>query len=280
MPNADTSIADYSGEFTRKVETALLDIWGRLGEYRDHLVLVGGLAPRYIVAPRGTRDYDAASSHCGTMDIDFGISLAVADTEQYKQIYTILTEAGFANARNERGNRQHHSFVKGTAENAVVIDFLTPTYHGPANSLMHRVDGEISAIQTKGLGLALKSPLKCTISGTNSAGDQVEEIVNVCRPVAYIILKALAFDGRRKDKDVYDMMFVLEHYQNGVDSVIGEITGEDRDAASFADALSALERHFKGIGYSGPRAYERFCGEVNSAPRAYAAVRRFLELCG
>ena len=63
MPDFNTSIHDYNNILTQKVETALLDIWGRLGEYRDYLVLIGGLAPRYITAPKGALDY-SISSHC------------------------------------------------------------------------------------------------------------------------------------------------------------------------------------------------------------------------
>ena len=80
MPDFNTSIRDYNSSLTQKVETALLDIWGRLGEYRDYLVLIGGLAPRYITAPKGTLDY-SVSPHCGTMDIDFGVSIALSDAE-------------------------------------------------------------------------------------------------------------------------------------------------------------------------------------------------------
>ena len=47
------------------VEKGLLDIWGRLGEYRDFLVVIGGLVPRYITAPEGTSDYDATSLNSG-----------------------------------------------------------------------------------------------------------------------------------------------------------------------------------------------------------------------
>jgi hypothetical protein len=42
MPDFNTSIHDYNNILTQKVETALLDIWGRLVEYRDYLVLLAG----------------------------------------------------------------------------------------------------------------------------------------------------------------------------------------------------------------------------------------------
>ena len=68
MPDINTRITDYNQTITQMVEKGLLDIWGRLGEYRDFLVVIGGLVTRYITAPEGISDYDA-TTHCGTMDI-------------------------------------------------------------------------------------------------------------------------------------------------------------------------------------------------------------------
>ena len=58
MPDINTRITDYNQTITQMVEKGLLDIWGRLGEYREFLVVVGGLVPRYITAPEGTSDAD------------------------------------------------------------------------------------------------------------------------------------------------------------------------------------------------------------------------------
>ena len=276
MPDTNTSFRDYNRSFTQRVESALLDVWALLGEYRDDLVLVGGLAPRYITAPQNTLDY-SLTRHCGTMDIDFGVSVAVSNRARYKEIIDILKGAGFENAVNDRGNLKHHSFVKKSGEKEIVIDFLTTQYDGPDDSRMHMITDDISAIQTQGLGLGFINPLKCAVRREASNGAVSEEIINVCRPVAYIVLKALAFDKRRKDKDVYDLIFVLENYKSGVDSVIAEILPEDIKAPSFSAALECLERHFRDVNYDGPAAYANFMGDSTLKPQAFAIVKEFLE---
>ena len=277
MPEINTRITDYSRTITQMVEKGLLDIWGRLGEYRDFLVVIGGLVPRYITAPEGSSDYDA-TTHCGTMDIDFGISLAVTDDEKYKDICEILLENGYRNRLNDRGRLQRHSFVKGEGADALIIDFLTPKYAGPEDSLMHKMSDELSAIQTKGLGLALKDPRKVRLSGINANGDKVEEIINICRPAAFIPLKALAFDGRRKDKDIYDLVFVLTHYRQGIQSVVGETTKDDLASEYFQEALECLRRHFRDITYVGPAAYANFCGRPDTRALAFSTVQSYLKL--
>ena len=277
MPEIITRITDYSRTITQMVEKGLLDIWGRLGEYRDFLVVIGGLVPRYITAPEGTSDYDA-TTHCGTMDIDFGISLAVSDDEKYKDICEILLENGYRNRLNDRGRLQRHSFVKGEGADALIIDFLTPKYAGPKDSLMHKMSDELSAIQTKGLGLALKDPRKVRLSGVNANSDKVEELINVCRPAAFIPLKALAFDGRRKDKDIYDLVFVLTHYRQGIQSVVGETTKDDLASEYFQEALECLRRHFRDITYVGPAAYANFCGRPDTRALAFSTVQSYLKM--
>ena len=277
MPDINTRITDYSQTITQMVEKGLLEIWGRLGEYRDFLVVIGGLVPRYITAPEGTIDYDV-TTHCGTMDIDFGISLAVSDDEKYKEISEILLENGYRNRLNDRGRQQRHSFVKGDGADALIIDFLTPKYAGPENSLMRKMSSELSAIQTKGLGLALREPRKVRLAGINANGDNVEEIINVCRPAAFIPLKALAFDGRRKDKDSYDLVFVLTHYHQGVQSVVNETTQDDFASEYFQEALECLRRHFRDITYVGPAAYANFCGRPDLRALAFSTIQSYLNL--
>jgi hypothetical protein len=277
MPDVNTRITDYNHTITQMVEKGLLDIWGRLGEYLDFLVVIGGLVPRYITAPDGTSDYNM-TTHCGTMDIDFGISLAVSDDEKYKEISEILMENGYHNRLNARGRQQRHSFVKGDGTDALIIDFLTPKYAGPTDSLMHKMSSELSAIQTKGLGLALREPRKVRLAGVNANGDNVEEIINVCRPAAFIPLKALAFDGRRKDKDIYDLVFVLMHYQQGVQSVVDETTTDDFASEYFQEALECLRRHFRDITYVGPAAYANFCDRQDLRALAFSTVQSYLNL--
>ena len=53
MPDINTHITDYSKTMTQLVEKGLLDLWGRLGEYRDYLVIVGGLVRGILLHQKG-----------------------------------------------------------------------------------------------------------------------------------------------------------------------------------------------------------------------------------
>jgi hypothetical protein len=268
--------ADYDATCTDLAERVLLEVWGRLGEFHDYLVLVGGLVPRYLV----TQPREQAAMpplHCGTMDVDLGVSLAVADARTYETIRAALIDRlGFEPGRNPAGREQRHSFLKTINGVPVSLDFLTTQYGGP-KTLVRAVERSLSAIQVEGLGLALTAPSRVTIRGVSLSGARTVEKVNVCRPVPYVVLKALAFEKRRERKDAYDLVYVLRYYKDGPSSLAAEATAEERSAESFAHAAESLRTRFESTEHDGPVAYADFVGrEAGAAAQAFAAVQEFL----
>jgi hypothetical protein len=113
--------AGYSQGGTTLAERGLLEVWRHLGKYHKHMVLVGGLVPRYLVGPPR---HGGQPLHCGSLDVDLGVGLAVADEKTYASIRQRLTDSmGFVPGRNAKGNDQRHSFVKHTNEGDIVIYF-------------------------------------------------------------------------------------------------------------------------------------------------------------
>ena len=70
----------YPKNSLEQAEAALLTVWRSLEVYHPHLVLIGGLAVRYL-----TRKRVAGLPGAVTMDVDFGVALA-ADGGQYDTI--------------------------------------------------------------------------------------------------------------------------------------------------------------------------------------------------
>ena len=267
---------DYDATRTELAERVLLEVWGVLGEFHDYLVLVGGLVPQYLVTER--RELAATPPpHCGTTDVDLGVSLAVTDANTYETILAALTDRlGFEPGRNPAGREQRHSFVKTINGLPINVDFLTTRYDGPP-TLVRALERSLSAIQVEGLGLALTAPLRVTIRGVNLSGAKTSERVNVCRPVPFVVLKALAFEKRRERKDAYDLVYVLRFYKDGPSSLAAEVTAEERAAESFAHAVESLQTRFESTEHDGPIAYAEFVDrEAGAAVQAFAAVQEFL----
>ena len=103
----------------------MLTAWASLSRYHDHLVLVGGLAVKYLTKP-------GAGLLPGpvTMDVDLGVTLAI-EGGQYGTIADDLTGQGF---RREDGR-----YVRQFEAMKVFIDFLTE--HPKATTGTVIVDG-------------------------------------------------------------------------------------------------------------------------------------------
>lgn len=269
-------ITGYTSTKTSLAERGLLYIWRHMGKLKPHLVLVGGMVPKYLV---GKPIHKKQKPHCGSMDVDLGVSLAVKDAKTYANIRNRLTKSmGFEPGKNVKGNDQRHSFVKVTEDGEVLVDFLTVNYNGPAQSI-RSVEKNLSAIQTEGLGLALINPIEVDVSGELFSGGHVVEKIRVCRSIPYMVLKALAFDDRGARKDSYDLVYTLRYYKDGPSSIAAEITDEERKAESFQHAIDVLGSRYKTISSDGVEAYARFVGEDLAVNRnaAYAAVQEFLK---
>lgn len=77
------SFAEYSPRSLAGAEAALLTAWASLERFHDELVLVGGLAVKYLTTPETGLLPGAV-----TMDVDLGVTSA-ADGGQYAHWRTI-----------------------------------------------------------------------------------------------------------------------------------------------------------------------------------------------
>ena len=94
-----TSAGDYDATVTELCERALVTVIGNAGFWGRRLYLVGGLVPRYLVAPGSS----AAPAHVGSRDVDLAVVLAssaVANDPFVVGSIAILRER-FADARND-----------------------------------------------------------------------------------------------------------------------------------------------------------------------------------
>jgi hypothetical protein len=267
--------AHYSRERTELAERVLLEAWSRLGDYRQHLVLIGGLVPRYITVQSAVSQ-SQVPRHCGTMDVDLGVSLAVRDLRTYKSIRGTLSDMGFLPGFNDAGNERLHSFEKEINGININIDFLTTKYDGPEDSLMRGVEEELRAIQVEGLGLAFNDPLIREISGELISGGKTTEMVKICRPIPFVTLKALAFDKRHEPKDSYDLVYVIQNSAGSIRDLAAQITKDEKSAGTFKHSVDILRKRFESIDHDGPVKYGQFVDRPQDAAIAFAAVQDYL----
>ena len=87
----------YHADFTGDCERMLVTLLRGLGPWKDSIVLVGGLTPRYLVKARPPE----VPEHAGTQDVDVVVALQVlADVEAYHTLEDNLKKLGFERGTN------------------------------------------------------------------------------------------------------------------------------------------------------------------------------------
>ena len=93
-------------------------------------------------------------------------------------------------------------------------------------------------------------------------GDVAAREVRVCGPAAFVVLKALAFANRGKEKDAYDLAYVVRNAEGGPEGVAARFAVFG-DHAGARRAIGVLQADFSSERSAGPRRASRFLfGEV------------------
>jgi hypothetical protein len=230
------SFADYPARSLAGAEAALLTAWASLARFHDDLVLVGGLAVKYLVKPGG-----GLLPGPVTMDVDFGVTLA-AEGGQYGNIADDLAGQGFQ--RDENGR-----YVRKFETMDVFIDFLTE--HPTATTGTASVEG-VAAGVFPGVTRALATRRKIMVEGRDLFGVTQKALVPVAGIGALLVLKLNAFAGRQQPKDAYDILLGVSRYANGPDAAIAAFQAEATAYnQGYARAAATLRQHFSDSDQSG-----------------------------
>ena len=244
------------------------------------MVLVGGLAPRYII---GKLPFGAAS-HVGTADVDLVIRLAVEDaTEVYATLSRNLRRSGFA------VGQPSYQWSREVDETTVNVEFLCDTDEVEAGRIYRPGQGTgsgFAACNIPGAQLAIRDFIEVEVEAERLDNGGLSKVVlRVAGVLAYVVLKILAFQDRHGNKDAYDLIYTLVNYPGGGPPAAARAaaTSPVQHEPQVASALQLLRERFASIDHDGPRAYAQFLAnqgdDLSSAQlrnAAVEAVRQFL----
>lgn len=266
MTDKPKTAADYSVDQLRIVREACLYLATKLGDLTDHLVVVGGLAPPLLIDQESLAE--GADHHVGTMDLDVGLAVALVESGAYRSLSERLRRAGFAPDENEQGNRTRQRWAYG-GEKRVTLDFLiAPSTVEDRGGALRSLQTDLAAIIAPGLHLAFRDRTRVLLRGRTLVGEHAEREIWVSGPGAYVVLKALAFDGRGENKDAYDLYYVVRNYGGGPEDVSERLRPLLDDAAANT-AVGILRRDFASANDVGPRRVAEFiAGRVDEEIQA------------
>jgi predicted nucleotidyltransferase len=280
MQGKPTVAAGYPPAAVLLVRRASLYIATKLGDFRDDVVIVGGLVPSLLVP----HSQLAAGKlpHIGTMDVDLGLALAILDQQRYHDLCVRLRNAGFAPDVNDAGKPTNQRWRIEADNQTVTVDFLIPaTLESDAGGRLRNLEEGFAAIITPGLELAFADRRLITLDGETLHHEQATRNVWVCEAGAFTVLKALAFRSRGENKDAYDLVYLLQNYGSRIEDVFQRLEPllTNRSAQ---EALTILNDDFARVDSVGPMRVATFLGDpVDETVRADAAgaVRSLLGLC-
>jgi hypothetical protein len=257
----------YPRQSLATAEAALLTVWPTLGRYHDHLVLVGGLAVRFLTKNDATRLPGAV-----TMDVDFGITLA-ASGGQYGTIRTDLAGLGFT-AENDR-------LVRNAGSIPIYLDFLTDD---PPSQSGTRIVDDVVASVTPGVDRALACRRRVTVRGRDLYGVEQECAVFVAGIGPLLVMKLNAFGGptaRRHPKDAYDVLLAVSTFVDGPEAAVRAFHAEGAAGnRGFDAAVATLRRDFRDADQDGPvRAAEfvrEYVRDLSQVQQDAATVAKYL----
>ena len=270
-----------------RVQQALLHVSTVLGDWMEQITVIGGIVPSLLVPP-SQLPVDA-EAHPGTTDLDLALQLKVLTAVGYASISELLRYAGYRPVEKQEDTIRRQTWRTDPKFGPVVtIDFLiarSPKH--PREVKVQNLERDFAALIADGIQLVERDRRKIRISGRTIRGEQAERDIWVCGSASFVVLKARAIHLREKPKDAFDLHYILENLDGGIEAIVTVFRAfmDDGDAVESVGFLRQAYGTHEGIGPS--RAARFLYGERNRdnhedydalAASAHAYVRRLLAL--
>ncbi|MBK1830776.1 hypothetical protein JIN77_08565 [Verrucomicrobiaceae bacterium R5-34] len=239
--------SDHSDEALLSVENALVQAWAALENFRQDIVVVGGLAIHYHTRNKANPIYRPAA----TLDVDFGITLA-ADAG-------MAAPAGFALAMANFSENEQGRIFKKSEHGELYLDFLTE--HPPRTAGTRNVS-DLKASICPGINGALANPIRRAVSGNDHYGEPRTFQIPFCDYGPLLVLKLNAFAGRtsaKKAKDAYDILTLVHSCEDGAERAVASF-GKEKGSGNtgMETALETLKNDFADVDATGPNLAKDF----------------------
>lgn len=254
--------SDYTARAVDAAFSVLIELFGMLGEFREHIAVIGGWVPHLILR-------DADTEPAGTLDVDLAIDFAHISDDTYRT---------FLKALETRGYRQDHEqpfrFFKAVTIGdgppvEVEVDLLAGEYGGTGKGRRTQVVQDVRARKARGADLVFDHCVQVRVEGRLPNGALDTVTVKVADVVAFLVMKGMALHDRRKEKDCYDIFYCVANYPGGVAALV-EAFRPHIDKRLVAEGLSKIRSKFLSPEHFGPVAVAEFLEIADPEERAIA----------
>ena len=267
---------DYPELAVRAAESVLLELVRILGEYLDHVVVIGGMVPKYLVK-------SAEEKHIGSIDVDLALDHRGFDEPGYQTLHKLLDEHDY------RIDADHPYIYRRIVliddnEVTVQVDLLSGEYGGTGRSRRTQKIQDIRPRKARGADIAFDNPVHVKITGELPGGAKDTATIRVASIVPFIVMKAMAMRDRLKQKDPYDIYYCLQYFPGGIEEIAASFSLLRRNKL-VREALGILAEKFNSPEHVGPIHITEFL-QINGTDEAdltkrdaYERVKYLVERC-
>ena len=267
-------------EATRS-QAVLLEIMTILGSYREHIYLVGGWAP-YFLLKLFQRPEDTFE-HVGSIDIDLVIDFTQIEESQYQTIVNLLLKRNYQQRLDKLGRVIPFTFQRHYKGVEIQIDFLAGEYGGTGKKHCHqRIQDDLLARKARGADILPQHHISFDLSGVLPDGAENTCKIKVASIVSALTMKGITISERYKEKDAYDIYSLIAHYKEGSASALQEIK-ENLANGLVSEGMRGLAQKFETAKSPGPTWAAKFMEPKNENEAAlrqakiFNSVRPFVE---
>ena len=264
--------SDYPYEEVQAALSVLVELLTVLGDFRDHIVLVGGWVP-YFLIDAGRTD------HTGSTDIDLALDMRSIPDEVYSTILELLCERGYTQSDKQPFIFNRTVTTEFGHDVTVEVDLLAGEYGGTGRSHRTQRVQDVRPRKARGCDLAFDDPLRVTMKARMPNGAVNEVGVRVARVVPYLTMKGIALHSRLKEKDAYDIYFTLKHYEGGKEELAKALRPHITNKLVL-EGLSKIRGKFKDVDSLGPVNVAEFMEITDSDERETIKRDAFEQVAG
>jgi hypothetical protein len=140
----------------------------------------------------------------------------------------------------------------------IELDFLG-SYYGEKGHRHQHISG-LFARKCHGVDIVFDNYIKVVISGQFPKGGLTTDTIRIANIVASLSMKGIVLGERYKEKDAYDIYYLITHYKNGPVDVANEINAHSTNSL-INEALTTIKKDFASKESTGPSWVASFLNE-------------------
>lgn len=262
------SRSDYGEREVEACRSVLLELVHVLGEFKDHMIIIGGWVPTFLF-PR------AEERHVGSLDIDVALDFKEIPDDSYQTILTALLKNGYVQDPRQPFRFYRKMKTLDDSEITVEIDLMAGEYGGTGKGRRTQSVQNVRARKARGCDLAFTNSVAVALEGGRPGGGRDKSSFRVAGIVPFLVMKGMALFDRRKEKDAYDIFYCIEHFVGGPEALADEFAPSSKNLL-IQEGLAKIRSKFASVDHIGPKWVADFL-EIADKEEREIVIRRAYE---